>query len=122
MLPRGRYTSFVTATDGTLSATQTVGFDSEAFRFALSDTTPGRGQSIKVTVTSAETAVGPTADVHLPAGRRRWSVLLTKTGTYTYKATFRIKSSGKSGTVALKVKGNDTKGGSQSTTVTYRIH
>ena len=31
-----------------------------------------------------------------------------------------MKSSGKSGTVALKVKGDDTKGGSQSTTVTYR--
>ena len=122
MLPRGRYTSFVTATDGTLSATQSVWFDSEAFRFALSDTTPGRGQSIKVTVTSAETlSARPRMWIYQP-GIARWSVLLTKTGTYTYKATIRMKSSGKSGTVALKVKGYDTKGGSQSTTVTYKIH
>jgi len=122
MLPRGRYTSVVTASDGTLSATQSVWFDSEAFRFVLSDSTPGRGQSIKVTVTSAETlSARPRMWIYQP-GLARWSVLLTKTGTYTYKATIRMKSSGKSGTVALKVKGYDTKGGSQSTTVTYRIH
>jgi len=122
MLPRGRYTSVVTASDGTLSATQSVWFDSEAFRFVLSDSTPGRGQSIKVTVTSAETlSARPRMWIYQP-GIARWSVLLTKTGTYTYKATIRMKSSGKSGTVALKVKGYDTKGGSQSTTVTYRIH
>jgi flagellar hook assembly protein FlgD len=122
MLPRGRYTSFVNATDGTMTATQSVWFDSEAFRFALSDTTPGRGQSIKVTVTSAETlSARPRMWIYQP-GLARWSVLLTKTGTYTYKATIRMKSSGKSGTVALKVKGYDTKGGTQSTTVTYRIH
>ncbi len=122
MLPRGRYTSFVNATDGTMTATQSVWFDSEAFRFALSDTTPGRGQSIKVTVTSAETlSARPRMWIYQP-GLARWSVLLTKTGTYTYKATIRMKSSGRSGTVALKVKGYDTKGGTQSTTVTYRIH
>ena len=122
MLPRGRYTSFVTASDGTLSATQSTWFDEEAFRFALSDTTPGRGQSIKVTVTSAETlSARPRMWIYQP-GVARWSVLLTKTGTYTYKATIRMKSSGKSGTVAFKVKGYDTKGGSQSTTVTYKIH
>ena len=55
-------------------------------------------------------------------GVARWAVLLTKTGTYTYKATIRMKSSGKAGTLSLKVKGLDTGGGSQSTTVTYRIH
>jgi flagellar hook assembly protein FlgD len=122
MLPRGRYSSFVTASDGTLSATQSVWFDSEAFRFALSDTTPARGQSIKVTVTSAETlSARPRMWIYQP-GLARWSVLLTKTGTYTYKATIRMKSAGRSGTVSLKVKGYDTKGGTQSTTVSYRIH
>ena len=56
MLPRGRYTSVVTATDGTLVASQTVSFDTDAFRFKLSDATPGRGQTITVTITSAERA------------------------------------------------------------------
>ena len=122
MLPRGQYTSQVTATDGTLTATQTVAFDLNAFRIKLSDTTPGRGQSITITVAAAETlAKRPTLFVYQP-GVARWAVLLTKTGTYTYKATIRMKSSGKAGTLSLKVKGYDTKGGSQSTTVTYKIH
>ena len=122
MLPRGQYTSHVTATDGTLSAAQAVAFDLNAFRLKLSDTTPGRGQSITINVASAETlAKRPTLFVYQP-GVARWAVLLTKTGTYTYKATIRMKSSGKAGTLSLKVKGYDTKGGSQSTTVTYKIH
>jgi flagellar hook assembly protein FlgD len=122
MLPRGRYTSHVTATDGTLTATQTYAFDLNAFRLKLSDTTPGRGQSITVTVASAEKlAKRPTLFIYQP-GVSRWAVLLTKTGTYSYKATIRLKSSGKAGTLALKVKGLDTSGGSQSTTVTYTIH
>ncbi len=122
MLPRGRYTSHVTATDGTLTATQTYAFDLNAFRLKLSDTTPGRGQSITVTVASAETlSKRPTLFVYQP-GLSRWAVLLTKTGTYTYKATIRMKSSGKAGTLSLRVKGYDTKGGSQSTTVKYAIH
>ncbi len=122
MLPLGQYTSQVTATDGTLSATQTVPFDLNAFRPKLSDTTPGRGQSITISVASAETlAKRPTLFVYQP-GVARWAVLLTKTGTYSYKATIRLKSSGRAGTLSLKVKGFDTQGGSQSTTVTYRIH
>ena len=122
MLPRGRYTSQVTATDGTLSATQTYAFDLNAFRLKPSDTTPARGQSITVTVASAETlAKRPTLFIYQPGITRR-AVLLTKTGKYTYKATFRLKSSGRAGTLSLKVKGYDTKGGSQSTTVTYAIH
>jgi flagellar hook assembly protein FlgD len=122
MLPRGRYTSHVTATDGTLSATQTFAFDLNAFRLKPSDTTPGRGQSITVTVASAETlAKRPTLFIYQPGVARR-AVLLTKTGKYTYKATFRLKSTGRAGTLSLKVKGYDTRGGRQSTTVTYTVH
>ena len=70
MLPRGRYTSHVTATDGTLTATQTYAFDVNAFRLKPSDTTPGRGQSITVSVASAETLATAPDAVHLPAGPR----------------------------------------------------
>jgi hypothetical protein len=122
LLPRGQYTSRVTATDGTLTATQTYTFDMNAFRLKLSDSTPGRGQSITITVAAAEKlAKRPTLFVYQP-GLTRWAVLLTKTGTYSYKATIRLKSSGKAGTMSLKVKGLDIDGGSQSTTATYTIH
>ena len=43
---------------------------------------------------------------------------MTKVSGHTYKVTIRLKSSGQAGTVTFKVSGRDTKGGSQSTTVT----
>ena len=41
MLPPGRYTSFVNATDGTLTASQAVAFEADAFSVKLTDATPG---------------------------------------------------------------------------------
>jgi hypothetical protein len=122
MLPRGRYTSVVTATDGTLVATQTVSFDAEAFRFKLSDATPGRGQRITVTITSAERLTRISRLSIYQPGVARWSVKLTKMSAHGYKATFRLKARGKSGSVGFKVSGRDTKNGSQSTRTSYRIH
>ena len=71
-----------------------------------------------MTVTSAETLSSAPALYDLPAGRRAWSVLLTKTGDVHVQGDDPAEASGSAGTVALKVKGYDTKGGSQSTTVT----
>jgi len=122
MLPRGHYTSIVTATDGTLTASQSVSFDMEAFRYKLSDTTPARGQSITLTITSPETLKSaPRLYIYQP-GLGRWSVLTHRTGTYTYKVTIRLKSTGGRGTVSFRAKGYDTKGGSQSTLVGYTLH
>ena len=58
----------------------------------------------------------------LPAGRGRWSIRTTRTGTYTYKVTIRLKTSGRTGSVSLKVCGLDTKGGTQATTKIYPLH
>ena len=122
MLPRGRYTSSVTATDGTLSATQTVGFELDAFAIKPSDTTPARGQSITIYVTSAETlATNPTLYVYQPRVAA-WSLHLSKTGTYTYKATIRMKTTGSTGPVSFKVWGRDTNGGAQATTRVFTLH
>ncbi|MFL5682930.1 MAG: FlgD immunoglobulin-like domain containing protein [Chloroflexota bacterium] len=122
MVPRGRYTSVVTATDGTLLATQAIGFEMEAFRYKLSDATPGRGQKITVTVTSAEVLNKISRLSIYQPGLDRWRVTLTKVSNHTYKVTFRLKSAGKSGIVKFKVSGRDTRDGSQSTTVSFPIH
>src|SRR6185437_7466725 len=53
-VPRGRYYSVITATNGTLAITQKSYVQADAFRIVSSDTTPGRGQSITVTAYSAE--------------------------------------------------------------------
>ena len=122
MLPQGHYTSYVTATDGTLTAAQGAGFDMEAFRIRASDNTPGRGQSITISVTSAEPlAANPRIYIYQP-NVARWSVAMVRTGTYTYKATFRLKSSGSAGTVSFRVNGRDIKGGLQATSAAYKIH
>ena len=122
MLPRGRYTSFVTATDGTLTASQTTSFLMDAFAVSPSDTTPARGQSITIHITSAETLGSrPTLWINQP-GLAPWSVRATKTGTYTYSATIRLKSTGRAGTVGFRVWGRDSKGGAQQTTASFALH
>jgi len=122
MLPRGHYVSTVTATDGTLTATQSVAFDMDAFRFSLTDTTPKRGQSITVTISSAE-LLGKVSRLYVyQPGVARWSVALLKVSGHTYKATLRLKSSGSAGVVKFRVSGRDIRNGSQSTVVSYPIH
>ena len=122
MLPPGRYSSFVNATDGTLTATQAVAFDADAFAPRLSDTTPARGQTVTLYVTSAEplSAAAPRAYVYEP-GLAAWSVALTKTGTYTYKATLALKKGGSAGTLSIKILGTDSKGQIQRTTRTFPL-
>lgn len=123
MLPQGRYTSFVYATDGTVAASQAVSFEADAFTVKLNDTTPARGQTVSLYVTSAELlkATAPRAYVYEP-GLSMWSVPLTKTGTYTYKATLVLKKGGSAGTLSVKVLGADSKGQAQRTTRTFPIH
>ena len=122
MLPPGRYTSFVNATDGTLMASQAVAFDADAFSATLSDATPARGQSVTIAVTSAEplTATAPRAYFYEP-GLAAWSVPLKKTGTYTYKATVTLKKGGAAGTLTVKILGTDSKGKVQRTTRTFPL-
>ena len=121
-LPRGRYTSYVTATDGPLVATQTASFEMDAFTIKPSDTTPGRGQSITISISSAESlARNPTLWVYQP-GVAAWSAKTSKTGTNTYKVTIRLKSSGGTGSVSFKVWGLDIKGRAQATTKVFALH
>ena len=122
MLPRGRYVSFVTATDGTQTASQSIWFDADAFRLSVSDTTPRRGQYITVTVTSAESlSKAPRVHIYQP-GVPRWSVATRKIGTRTYRVTFRLKASGRTGAVALKVVGYDLSGAGQRTIRAFPLH
>ena len=122
MLPPGRYTSYVSATDGTLTASQAVSFEADAFYQRLTDATPARGQTVTIYVTSAEplSATAPRAYVYEP-GLASWSVALTKTGSYTYRATLALKKGGPSGTLSIKILGTDSKGQVQRTTRTYPL-
>jgi flagellar hook assembly protein FlgD len=121
MVPPGRYTSYVYATDGTLAASQAVSFDADAFAQRLSDATPTRGQSVTIYATSAEPlSTMPRAYVYEP-GLSTWAVAMTKTGTYTYRVTLTLKKGGTSGTVKIKISAIDSKGQVQRTTRAYPL-
>ena len=121
MLPAGHYTSWVTATDGTLSALQGVAFEADAFRLRPSDTTPARNQTMSMRVDSAETLTGvPRLYIYQP-GVAVWSVAMKKSSGLTYTASFKLKG-GHTGLVKFKVQAKDSNGKSQHTTRGYLIH
>ena len=93
----------------------------DAFTITPSDTTPARGQSITVTINSAEPlAKNPTLWVAQP-GIAAWSVSTTKVGTNIYRATLRLKSSG-TGTVEFRAWGVDANGVAQQTRTKFPLH
>ncbi len=122
MLPAGRYLSYVVASDGSVVVAQSVAFEADAFVVKPSDATPGRGQSITVTVTSAEPlAASPRLSVYQP-GVTAWSAALARVSGSTYRATIKLRSGGSSGTVSFKVTGVDVAGATQRTTRAYPLH
>jgi flagellar hook assembly protein FlgD len=121
LLPVGHYTAVATATDGTLSATQAVAFEMNAFGIRPSASAATRGRSISISVTTAE-ALSTTPRVYVTQpGVSTWAVTLTKTSAGTYKAALTMKTGGRSGTVALKVQAADSAGRWQRTTLSLRL-
>jgi flagellar hook assembly protein FlgD len=121
MLPTGRYTSVVSATDGALTALQTVGFEMNAFGIRTSAPTATRGRSISISVTSAEAlSTAPRVHVSEP-GLATWAVTLTRTSAGTYTATLTMRTGGAAGTAKLTVKAADSGGRWQSTTLSLPL-
>ena len=122
MLPPGRYLSYVTASDGSLVVAQSVAFEADAFLVKPSDATPGRGQTITVTVISAEPlSARPRLSVYEP-GVPAWGATLSRISGSTYRATIRLKTGGGAGTISFKVTGVDVAGATQRTTRAYPLH
>ena len=120
-VPRGTYSSRVSVTDGTQTAVQRVAVVADAFRWVVSDATPGRGQKVTVTIVTPEPMLrNPRIALYQP-GISRWSVSTTKLSSTTYRVTFRFKSS-KSGTVRIKAYGRDANGQSQSSNLYLPLH
>ncbi len=115
LLPVGIYTSYVTATDGTFTISQSVKVEMNAFSIATSTSTLKRGSKVTVTVTAAESlSSGILLYVSQP-GVATWHVTLTKVDSRTGKATITIKNAGSAGTTRFLVTGRDYDGRTQST-------
>ena len=122
MLPAGRYTSYVAATDGVLTAAQSVSFNAIAFVIKANDRTPGRGQVVTITAVSAESlAAAPRLSMTQP-GKTPWSVVMVKSATDTYRATLRLKTGGPAGLVSFDVLGQDVGGQLNRTTTSFPLH
>ncbi len=117
LLPTGRYTSHVTATDGSVTWSQAVAFEMAAFSIRPSATAATRGRSITVTAVSAESLdTTPRLYVTQP-GKATWSVAMTRTTGLTYRATVTMKTGGSAGTVTFKVAALDANGVAQRSSV-----
>ena len=115
MLPTGRYTSHVTATDGIVTGVQAVAFEMNAFKITPSTTTATRGRSITIRAVSAEgLSTRPRLYITQP-GKATWSVSMTKTATLSYQATVTLKTGGAAGKVTFTVVAYDTAGHKQRT-------
>ncbi|MFL5686197.1 MAG: FlgD immunoglobulin-like domain containing protein [Chloroflexota bacterium] len=121
MLPTGRYTSVVSATDGTLTAVQSVAFEMNAFGIRPSASTATRGRSITISVTSAEAlSTAPRVHVSQP-GVATWAATLTRTSAGTYTARLTMRTGGSAGTARLTVKAADSAGRWQATTLSVPL-
>ena len=106
-VPRGTYVLTVHATDGTLAWTQSTTVYAEAFRIVSSDTTSARGQSITITVITAEAlSTKPRLTISQPVHAAR-TVTMTKVSSTTYRITIKLAASGKAGSLGLKVSARD---------------
>ena len=112
LLPAGKYTSHVTATDGDFTVSQGVGFEMNAFAITSSTSTPRRGHSITITAKPAEPGGSVTMSIFQP-GKSAWTVKMTKLSSGSYRATVTLKTGGSAGTLKISVQAKDAKGNQQ---------
>jgi hypothetical protein len=115
LLPRGTYTSTVSAFDGTWTSGQSVKVEMNAFGIATSTSAPRRGHALTVTVTSAEALKGGIRLYITQPGHSTWAVTMTKHDARTWRATVTLKSGGSAGTLKLKAWASDYDGRTQTT-------
>jgi len=115
LLPAGKYTSHVTATDGDTSVSQSVGFEMNAFAITSSTSTPRRGRTITITAKPAESLAGSVTMSIWQPGKAAWTVKMSKLSSGSYRATVTLKTGGSAGTLKVSVQAKDAKGGLNKT-------
>lgn len=109
-VPSGSYDVVITATTGvgTMRIQRSVFVG--AYRISVSDTTPARGQSLRIRVDATERQKGaPTLVLTQPGGSQR-RVRTTKDKHGDFMATLRLGSGGDAGTLRIQVVGRDDRG------------
>ena len=115
LLPRGIYTSSVSASDGTWTSSQSVRVEMNAFGIVTSTTAPRRGHTLSVTVTSAEALKGSVRLYFLEPGLSTWAVTMIRVDARTWRASVTLRTGGSAGTLSIKAWAYDYDGRSQAT-------
>jgi hypothetical protein len=114
---RGLYQVVVTAGNGEQSATQRVSVRADAFRLSTSVETAVRGSSFVVTAVTAERlGAAPRVLVRQP-GMDPWTVTMTARSASTWTAVVTPRKRGTAGMLSLVVRGRDTAGGVNASTI-----
>ena len=112
--PQGSYRIVVTATNGTQAASQRTTVLADAFALSTSVMTAIRGKGLTITAVTAESlSTTPVVVVRQP-GLGPWTVTMKKASSTRWTAVVTPKKGGTAGTMSLKVKAIDSKGGSNS--------
>ncbi len=121
LVPRGRYLSQVTVSDGATSTTEQTWVYSDGIRILASDSTPAVGQLVTITVVAVEAlGANPTIWITQP-GRARIGYRAAKVGTSTYRVQLRLRT-GPAGTLTVKVTGVDQFGRPAGASLAYPLH
>ena len=118
---RGVYYSTVSGTNGQQSSRTGASIRADAFGISVSDSTPGRGQSITISGVTAETLKSNARLSVYQTGQTVRTYTMTRVGTTTYRITVRL-AAGSAGTVRFKVAGIDLAGRFQWSSVTLPLH
>ncbi len=120
-VPDGRYRSVVSAQTGLGAYTQERQVFVGAFQVTPSITSPARGGKITLTLLSTEGLDRrPTVRITQP-GIEPWTVTAKRVSGKKYRVTVTLKTGGPEGTVEFMISGNDSKGGTQSTSVSLPL-
>ena len=120
-VPRGTYRSVVTATNGTLSATLSSSVLADAFRFAVSTSTPKRSSYLTVTVTTAEPLSSAVRLYIVEPGIATYGYGMVRINATQYRATVWLRYSNV-GTLRLKAQATDSGGQFQFANLTLPLH
>jgi flagellar hook assembly protein FlgD len=117
----GWYQMLVTATTSAGSYSQARGVYAGAFRITPSISSPARGNSLTLSMTSTESLSAPPSVQVAQPGLAPWTATATRIQGKKYKITLSLKPGGNAGTLVLDVTGVDKNGGTQDTKLSLTL-
>jgi flagellar hook assembly protein FlgD len=120
-VPAGAYDVILSVTNGTLTDTVRTRVVVGAFALTSNTSTVRRGGSFTITAVSAELLKAAPKLAYNRPGLKTQTYSMTRVGTNTYRLTVHLSKTGKAGTMALKVTGLDTRGGTNVSAMSLPI-